>query len=36
LPTTANEKVRIQAYAAELRNLLAELQSPSYNVASAN
>lgn len=36
LPTTANEKLRIQAYAAELRNLLAELQSPSYNVASAN
>jgi len=36
LPTTANEKLRIQAYAAELRNLLAELRSPSYNVASAN
>ncbi|MFL6468156.1 MAG: lactate/malate family dehydrogenase [Pyrinomonadaceae bacterium] len=36
LPITANEKLRIQAYAAELRNLLAELQLPSYNVASAN
>jgi len=36
LPTTANEKLRIKAYAAELRELLVELQSPSYDFASAN
>lgn len=35
LPTTANEKLRIHAYAAELRNLLVELQVGSYHVASA-
>src|SRR5436190_17032045 len=36
LPTTASEKLRIKAYAAELRELLMELQSPSYDFASAN